>query len=86
MVPADSEDIAEAYRILLGELEQYNPELLQKDRVLAISKCDLLDDELREMVSAELGNLQHHYFSAVTGEGVDGLKDQLWRAIQGGPG
>ena len=83
MVPADSGDIAEAYRILLGELEQYNPELLQKDRVLAISKCDLLDGELRAMVSEELGSLQHHYFSAVTGEGIDGLKDLLWKAIQG---
>ena len=86
MVPADSDDIAEAYRILLGELEQYNPELLHKDRVLAISKCDVLDDELRSMVSEELGTLQHHYFSAVTGEGVDRLKDLLWAAIQGGQG
>ena len=63
-----------------------NPELLQKDRVLAISKCDVLDDELRSMVSEELGTLQHHYFSAVTGEGVDRLKDLLWAAIQGGQG
>ena len=86
MVPADSDDIAEAYRILLGELEQYNPELLQKDRVLAISKCDVLDGELRGMVSEELGSLQHHYFSAVTGEGVDRLKDLLWAAIQGEQG
>jgi len=84
MVPADADDIPEAYRILLGELEQYNPELLGKDRVLAISKCDLLDAELREEVSATMGDLQHHYFSAVTGEGVDGLKDRLWKAIQTG--
>ena len=54
MVPADADDIPEAYRILLGELEQYNPELLGKDRVLAISKCDLLDAELRQEVSATL--------------------------------
>ena len=84
MVPADADDIPEAYHVLLGELEQYNPELLEKDRVLAISKCDLLDAELREEVSATMGDLRHHYFSAVTGEGVDGLKDLLWKAIQGG--
>lgn len=84
LVPADADDIAESYRILLGELEQYNPELLDKDRVLAVSKCDLLDAELRREVTASLGPLAHHYFSAVTGEGVDALKDLIWRSIQGG--
>ena len=84
MVPGDADDIEKAYRILLAELEQYNPELLRKDRVLAISKCDVLDAELREEVSAAMGKLQHHYFSAVTGECVDALKDLLWSAIQGG--
>ena len=72
------------FHVLLGELEQYNPGLLEKDRVLAISKCDLRDAELREEVSATMGDLRHHYFSAVTGEGGDGLKDLLWKAIQGG--
>ena len=86
MVPGDADDIEKAYRILLAELEQYNPELLSKDRVLAISKSDLLDAELREEVSAAMGDLQHHYFSAVTGEGVDALKDLLWTAIQGDVG
>ena len=86
MVPGDADDIEKAYRILLAELEQYNPELLSKDRVLAISKSDLLDAELREEVSAAMGDLQHHYFSAVTGEGVDALKDLLWIAIQGDVG
>ena len=84
LVPGDADDIAESYHILLAELEQYNPELLEKDRILTISKCDLLDAELREEVTASLGDLKHHYFSAVTGEGVDRLKDQLWLAIQGG--
>ena len=84
LVPGDADDIAEAYRILLRELEQYNPELLAKDRVLAISKSDLLDVELREEVTAALGKLGHHYFSAVTGEGVDRLKDLIWQAIEGG--
>ena len=60
MVPGDADDIEKAYRILLAELEQYNPELLRKDRVLAISKCDVLDAELREEVSAAMGKLQHH--------------------------
>ena len=86
MVPGDADDIEKAYRILLAELEQYNPELLEKDRVLAISKCDLLDEELRSEVTESMGKLEHHYFSAVTGEGVDGLKDRLWRAIQGEAG
>ena len=86
MVPGDADDIEKAYRILLAELEQYNPELLEKDRVLAISKCDVLDEELRREVTESMGKLQHHYFSAVTGEGVDGLKDRLWRAIQGEAG
>lgn len=84
LVPGDADDIAEAYRILLRELEQYNPDLLKKDRVLAISKCDVLDSELRTEVSEELSDLQHHYFSAVTGEGLDRLKDLLWQAITGG--
>ena len=84
LVPGDADDIAESYRILLAELEQYNPELLDKDRILTISKCDLLDAELRAEVTASLGDLHHHYFSAVTGEGVDRLKDRLWQAIEGG--
>ena len=84
LVPGDADDIAEAYRILLDELKKYNPELLEKDRILAISKCDLLDEELRTEVTASLGSLEHHYFSAVTGEGVDRLKDLLWLAIEGG--
>ncbi len=83
LVPGDAADIAEAYRVLLRELEQYNPELLEKDRILSISKCDILDHELREEVTAELGGLDHHYFSAVTGEGLDRLKDLIWQAIAG---
>ena len=83
LVPGDAADIAEAYRVLLRELEQYNPELLEKDRILSISKCDILDHELREEVTAELGELDHHYFSAVTGEGLDRLKDLIWQAIAG---
>ena len=56
LVPGDADDIAEAYRVLLRELEQYNPELLQKDRVLSISKCDVLDAELRMEVTANWGH------------------------------
>ena len=84
LVPGDADDIAQDYQILLGELEQYNPDLLTKDRILAISKSDLLDDELREEVTASLGPLTHHYFSAVTGEGLTALKDVLWRSIEDG--
>lgn len=85
MVPADAENIADAYRILLSELEKYNPELLMKDRVLAISKSDLIDDELQEALSQEFleefANMPHLFFSSVTTVGLDRLKDAVWTAI-----
>ncbi|MDG2425962.1 MAG: GTPase ObgE [Flavobacteriales bacterium] len=86
LVPADAENIAESYRILLSELEKYNPELLIKDRVLAVSKSDLLDDELKEALSEEFqeqfGEMPHLFFSSVTTTGLDRLKDALWMAIE----
>jgi GTP-binding protein len=85
LVPADADNIAEAYRILLGELEKYNPELLIKDRVLAISKSDLIDDELKEALSEEFkeqyGDVPHLFFSSVSTIGLDRLKDALWMSI-----
>ena len=69
MVPADADDIPEAYRVLLGELEQYNPELLEKDRVLAISKCDLLDAELREESERDHGRPASPLFQCGDGGG-----------------
>lgn len=82
MVPADADDIAEEYGILLRELEQFNPQLMDKQRVLAISKSDLLDDELREEMAKTLPEgILSVFISAVTGQGITELKDMLWRAI-----
>ena len=102
MVPGDTDDIKREYEILLNELRQFNPELLDKHRVLAVTKCDLLDEELIEMLKEELGaplsspegdtNVQQSneapsgavggasvvFISAVTGYGLDELKDVLW--------
>lgn len=81
LVPADSDDIAVEYNTLLNELEKYNPDLLKKKRVLGISKSDLLDDELRMGISAELGKLEHLYFSSVAQMGIVELKDAVWQAM-----
>ncbi|MDE7135708.1 MAG: 50S ribosome-binding GTPase, partial [Muribaculaceae bacterium] len=83
MVPADADDIVEQYRILLRELQQFNPQLMDKPRVLAISKCDMLDDELIEEIKSTLpDDLPPHIFiSAVTGMGIQDLKDMLWGQI-----
>lgn len=82
MVPGDTDDIAKEYNILLGELSKFNPGMLDKHRVLAVTKCDLLDDELMEMLKSELPkDLPVVYISAVTGFGLDKLKDILWEEL-----
>ena len=82
MVPADTDDIRKEYEILSNELEKYNPDLLDKPRVLAITKSDLLDDELIEALSADLpGGSPHLFISAVAGMGITELKDLLWKAL-----
>ncbi len=82
LVPADSDNIKKDYEILLNELAQYNPELLHKNRVLGISKSDLLDDELKELVKAELPkDLTCVFFSSMTQTNLSVLKDVLWKAI-----
>lgn len=82
LIPADSDDIKRDYGILLKELRDFNPELADKGRVLAISKCDLLDEELREEISKELPEgIPTVFISAVTGQGLTELKDLLWREI-----
>jgi GTP-binding protein len=84
MVPADSNDIKKDFEILMIELKKYNPELLDKKRVLAVTKADLLDDELKEEISKELPeNIKSVFISSVTNDGIDQLKDVLWRAIDG---
>ncbi len=82
MIPVDSDNIADEYRVLRNELQQYNPELLDKDCVLAITKCDMLDDELLEELKPEIpDNLPWLFISSVAGIGVTELKDKLWNAL-----
>ena len=83
MIPADTDDIRKEYSILLGELERFNPDLVNKGRVLAITKCDMLDDELmEEMRHSELPEgVETVFISSVTGMGLTELKDVLWRTI-----
>lgn len=81
-IPADADDIAGQYRILLNELEAYNPELLDKPRLLALTRADMVDDELKEMRAGEIPtDLPHLYTSAVTMEGIQELKDILYKQI-----
>lgn len=82
MVPGDTDDILKEYNILLQELQKFNPELLDKHRVLAITKCDLLDEELCEMLRETTPkDVQVVFISAVTGQGIDELKDILWEEL-----
>lgn len=81
MIPADSKNINEEYNILLNELKAYNPELLDKERVLAISKSDMLDDELKTEILKDLPKAPHLFISSVAQQGLDELKDMLWEII-----
>ncbi|WP_372948743.1 GTPase ObgE [Mariniphaga sp.] len=81
MVPADSADHKKEYNILLNELEKYNPELLDKQRFLAISKADMLDEELMKEISKELKGISHLFFSSVTGFNIQQLKDKIWQIL-----
>ncbi len=83
LIPADSKDIREEYHILLNELQQYNPELMDKQRLLAVTKADLLDKELQDALSAELPeDIPSIFISSVTGYHLSQLKDMLWDALQ----
>ncbi len=82
MIPADSRDIQKEYEILLNEIEQYNSELMDKPRVLAITKSDMLDDELKSELSKELPkSIKTVFISSVAQQGITELKDMLWNAI-----
>jgi len=81
MVPADSKDHLKEYNILLDELDKYNPELLDKQRFLAISKADMLDEELMKEISRELKGIPHMFFSSVTGKNIQPLKDKIWEIL-----
>lgn len=83
MVSIEEEDILASYNTLLRELKLYNPELLTKQRVLAITKCDLADKEYEKMVEPHLPRkIPHVFISSSTGEGLSELKDVLWKALQ----
>ncbi len=82
MIPADSKDIKQEYKILLNELKQYNPELLDKERLIAISKSDMLDDELIKEIKKTLPRkIPHIFISSVSGKGIVQLKDMLWEML-----
>ena len=85
LIPADSKDISQEYEILLNELREYNPEVLDKNRLVAISKADMLDEELMEEISKELegafDGTPFMFISSVSGYGIDELKDRLWTQL-----
>ncbi len=82
MVPGDADDIRHEYDVLLNELAKFNPEMLDKQRVLAVTKCDMLDEELMEMLKPTLpDNLPCVFISSVTGMGIQELKDILWAEL-----
>ncbi len=82
MVPSDTDDIKREYEVLLNELEQFNPDMLDKHRVLAITKCDLIDQELIDMLESSLPqDLPHVFISGVSGLGLQQLKDVLWKEL-----
>jgi len=81
LVPADSDDVHKEYKTLLNEIKQFNPELLDKERVLAISKSDMLDDELKKEIELDLPKITYLFISAVAQQGLTTLKDVLWEKI-----
>ncbi len=82
LVPADAKDITTEFEILLNELQKYNPELLDKKRLLAISKSDMLDEELKEAIKKELPkNVQSVFISSITQQGITELKDLVWKSL-----
>lgn len=89
LIPADAKSVVEQYEILVDELRRYNPELLDKARVIAISKSDLLDDELKAELSDELknafGKIPHVFISSIAQQGLQNLKDLLWKTLNRDP-
>ena len=84
MIPADSNNIVQSYSVLLNELKKYNPELLDKSRLIAITKSDLLDDELEKEIASELGksiNVPFIFISSISNVGLSKLKDKIWKML-----
>ncbi len=83
MVPADSQNVYHEYQVLLNEIKQYNPELLDKPRLLAISKSDLIDEELKHLIDLEIpAGLPRIYISAIAEKGLNTLKDKIWACFE----
>lgn len=84
MVPADAKNINDEYQILLNELRKHNPELLDKSRILAVTKCDMIDDEMEEQMKAELPEgIRCVFISSLTTKGIVELKDLIWQSVNG---
>ena len=82
LIPADCKDHKKEFEILVNELTKYNPEMLQKDFVIAISKSDMLDNELKSAIVKEMPeNIPHIFISSITGQGLPELKDLLWKVM-----
>jgi GTP-binding protein len=81
MIPADSDNIQKEYAVLLNELRQYNPELLNKERVLAITKSDMLDEEMKEQMKADIPEIAYLFISSLAQQGLVELKDLLWKKL-----
>ena len=81
IIPADSQDIRAEYMVLLSELEKYNPELLDKRRLLAISKSDMLDEELMDEIKQDLPEIKYHFISSVANIGLVSLNDLIWTML-----
>ncbi len=81
LIPADSKDHYNEYQILLNELKQFNPDLLDKQRLVAISKSDLLDEDLMKDITKEMKEIPHFFFSSITERGITELKDLIWKSL-----
>ena len=84
MIPSDSDDIVNSYNILLKELKKYNPEMLDKSRLIAITKSDLLDDELMDEIRLEIGKKikeEFIFISSISNVGLVELKDKIWEML-----
>jgi GTP-binding protein len=81
MIPVDTNDIQNEYKILVNELEQYNPELVHKRRILALTKSDMIDDELKAEIILDLPEIEYCFISAVSNVGLEEVKDLIWNAV-----
>jgi GTP-binding protein len=81
LIPSDSRNIREEYHVLLNELEKYNPELLDKPRLLVVSKSDLLDEELKEEIRKDMPGIRYHFISSVANQGLVTLSDIIWKML-----